>query len=191
MIGTIKFFNESKGYGFITLKDDNNRDYFFHISNAISGYTFPKKGDMVSFDIEHNGSKVSAINVSLKHEHDDNIRFFIIQNTRIKLNNIKNYGIGYTTRYYDYDYDIVPEDENAGFLKRLLFNKRVNERLSIRNSPNGEGLIKEVTTAYFYVTTFQGDNFKFFGDLSDVRSLENVGEKYAKQQVSRLDSILN
>lgn len=200
MIGTVKFFNESKGYGFITLKDNNQSDYFFHISNVASDYTLPKKGDMVTFDVEHNGNKVSATNVSLKNEHNENVKFFIISNTRIKLNNIKSYGIGHTKRDYNYHYALVPEDENAGFLKRLFFsNKKINERLSLCDSKNSKEYngyneydeVKSITTAYFYVTTFQGDNFKFFDDLSNVRSFENIGEKYAKQQASRLDSILN
>lgn len=196
MIGTVKFFNESKGYGFITLKDNNQSDYFFHISNVVSDYTLPKKRDIVTFDIEHKEDKVSAINVSLKNEYNENEKFFKIKNTRIKLNNIKNYGIGHTTCYYDYHYDLVSydEDENVGFLKRLFLNKRVNESLSIRGSIDSnrlidEGLVKVKETAYFYVTTFQGDNFKFFDDLSNVRNFENIGEKYAKQQASRLDSI--
>ena len=51
MIGTVKFFNESKGYGFITLKDNNQSDYFFHISNVASDYTLPNKMDIFTFDV--------------------------------------------------------------------------------------------------------------------------------------------
>ncbi len=32
--GTVKFFNESKGYGFVT-EEDSNSEYFVHISGSI------------------------------------------------------------------------------------------------------------------------------------------------------------
>jgi len=32
--GTVKFFNESKGFGFVT-EDDSNTEYFVHVSGLI------------------------------------------------------------------------------------------------------------------------------------------------------------
>jgi CspA family cold shock protein len=55
-IGTVKWFNESKGFGFIT-PDDGGKDIFVHFS-AIQGEGFRtlSEGQAVSYEIE-NGPK--------------------------------------------------------------------------------------------------------------------------------------
>jgi CspA family cold shock protein len=48
--GTVKWFNESKGYGFIT-PDDGGQDLFVHFSEIQGeGYKTLREGDKVSFD---------------------------------------------------------------------------------------------------------------------------------------------
>ena len=46
--GTVKFFNESKGFGFITVQNTGN-EVFVHTSNLVEDI---KEGDRVSFNIE-------------------------------------------------------------------------------------------------------------------------------------------
>ena len=60
--GTVKWFNESKGYGFIT-KDDGG-DVFAHYS-AIDGDGFKtfSEGDIVSFDLVEGNKGPKAINI--------------------------------------------------------------------------------------------------------------------------------
>ena len=53
MTGTIKFFNVSKGYGFIT-NDETSEDIFVHVS-ALEGLTI-KEGDKVEYT-EEDGDK--------------------------------------------------------------------------------------------------------------------------------------
>ena len=60
--GTVKWFNESKGFGFITSEDGS--DVFVHYS-SISGNGFKSLvvGDSVSFETENGPKGPKAINV--------------------------------------------------------------------------------------------------------------------------------
>lgn len=62
--GTVKWFNESKGFRFIT-PDDGRKDVFVHFSAIHSeGFKTLKEGQYVRFEITHDGSKgPSATNV--------------------------------------------------------------------------------------------------------------------------------
>ncbi|MDH5409187.1 MAG: cold-shock protein [Gammaproteobacteria bacterium] len=61
--GTIKWFNESKGFGFIS-QDDGGKDVFVHFS-AIQGDGFRtlSEGQAVSFDVENGPKGPQASNV--------------------------------------------------------------------------------------------------------------------------------
>ncbi|HEY0669172.1 MAG TPA: cold-shock protein, partial [Sphingobacteriaceae bacterium] len=56
--GKVKFFNQAKGFGFIT--DENGKDVFVHVS-AISEEL--REGDEVSFDVEEGKKGPSAVNI--------------------------------------------------------------------------------------------------------------------------------
>lgn len=60
--GTVKFFNESKGFGFIT-PDDGGKDVFVH-ANELNGNTITE-GDKVSYDVEEGQKGLNAVNVSV------------------------------------------------------------------------------------------------------------------------------
>ena len=62
MNGTVKWFNESKGFGFIS-RDDGD-DVFVHYS-SISGNGFKTllEGDAVSFELEEGPKGLKAVNV--------------------------------------------------------------------------------------------------------------------------------
>jgi cold shock protein len=60
--GTVKFFNESKGYGFIA-PDDGSKDVFVHKNGLVDRIT---EGDKVSYDVEQGEKGLSAINVKVE-----------------------------------------------------------------------------------------------------------------------------
>lgn len=64
--GTVKWFNENKGYGFIS-NDEGGDDVFVHYSAIVTeGFKTLKEGQKVTFDTEadpKNASKLRAINV--------------------------------------------------------------------------------------------------------------------------------
>jgi len=57
--GKVKFFNEAKGYGFITVESED-KDYFVHASGLLDNI---KKDDLVEFDLAENERGLKAINV--------------------------------------------------------------------------------------------------------------------------------
>ncbi len=60
--GTVKWFNESKGYGFIT--SDDGSDVFVHYSSIQGdGFKTLVEGDKVSFDVEKGEKGPKAVNV--------------------------------------------------------------------------------------------------------------------------------
>ncbi len=62
-IGTVKFFNTSKGYGFIQPEGDS-KDVFVHISAVErSGMTTLNEGQRVSFDVVEERGKNAATNL--------------------------------------------------------------------------------------------------------------------------------
>ena len=61
--GTVKWFNESKGYGFIT-PDDGSKDIFVHFSAIkIDGFKKLNEGHAVTYEIEQSPKGVQATNV--------------------------------------------------------------------------------------------------------------------------------
>lgn len=62
MNGTVKFFNETKGFGFIT-NDETGEDVFIHVT-ALRGLTI-KEGDSVSYSEEQGKKGLQAANIEL------------------------------------------------------------------------------------------------------------------------------
>lgn len=63
--GTVKWFNPTKGYGFIA-PDDGNKDVFIHITALEkAGIAHLKDGQKISYEIATNKGKTSAVDVKL------------------------------------------------------------------------------------------------------------------------------
>jgi CspA family cold shock protein len=59
--GTVKFFNNSKGFGFI--KDDaSDKEYFVHVSGVKDEI---KENDKVTFELQEGKKGLNAVNVKL------------------------------------------------------------------------------------------------------------------------------
>ena len=59
--GTVKFFNESKGFGFIS-EDGSKKEHFVHISGLIDQI---REGDTVEFDLQEGKKGLNAVNVKV------------------------------------------------------------------------------------------------------------------------------
>jgi len=61
--GTVKFFNSTKGFGFIT-PEDGSKDVFVHISAVEqSGLGSLSEGQKVSFDVQNEARGPKAVNL--------------------------------------------------------------------------------------------------------------------------------
>jgi cold shock protein len=60
--GTVKWFNDSKGFGFITTENSNDV-FVHHTSIQGTGFKTLSEGDKVSFDTEQGPKGLKAINV--------------------------------------------------------------------------------------------------------------------------------
>ncbi len=59
--GTVKFFNDSKGYGFIK-ETDSDKEYFVHVTGLIDEI---REGDDVEFDLKEGRKGLNAVDVKV------------------------------------------------------------------------------------------------------------------------------
>jgi len=59
--GTVKFFNDTKGFGFIT-EEGSSTEHFVHISGLVDEI---REGDQVEFDLAEGKKGLNAINVKI------------------------------------------------------------------------------------------------------------------------------
>ena len=57
--GTVKFFNQSKGFGFI-IDDESKTEYFVHVTGLIDEIN---EGDSVEFELQEGRKGLNAVNV--------------------------------------------------------------------------------------------------------------------------------
>ena len=59
--GTVKFFNDSKGFGFIT-EEESGKEHFVHVSGLIDDI---REGDTVEFELTEGRKGLNAVNVKV------------------------------------------------------------------------------------------------------------------------------
>lgn len=59
--GTVKFFNDTKGFGFIS-EEGTEKDHFVHVTGLIDEI---REGDSVEFDLEEGKKGLNAVNVKV------------------------------------------------------------------------------------------------------------------------------
>ena len=61
--GTVKFFNDAKGFGFI-IEEGSNQEHFMHVS-GIADNAEVREGDIVEFELEDGRKGLNAVNVKV------------------------------------------------------------------------------------------------------------------------------
>ncbi len=62
--GTVKWFNETKGFGFISPEEGGNDIFVHHSAIQGSGFKTLDEGQRVSFEVEQTAKGLAAANVS-------------------------------------------------------------------------------------------------------------------------------
>jgi CspA family cold shock protein len=68
--GTVKWFNNQKGYGFICSTTDNNEIFAHFTSIVMEGYRSLKAGQQVDFDISEGPKGLHAMNIRLQEANN-------------------------------------------------------------------------------------------------------------------------
>ncbi|MUK88418.1 hypothetical protein GMD78_08445 [Ornithinibacillus sp. L9] len=158
----IKYFDD-KGYGFI--KDENGDNRFFHISNLIGTNDKIHPSALVKFTPNSNEKGLTCLNIEVLKRNKTN--FISINNTNIKVSNIKEFGISLSHKIkaikvpvYKMNPDYVKSKERAGknILKKLLLpEKYINA-----------GTYKEIFIEKFEKYTIQGNEFRYSRDVYEL-----------------------
>lgn len=179
MKGKITKYFEDKGYGFIIDTDGNNR--FFHISDVKSTEPIINYSE-VEFQPSSNNKGLSASEIYITPNKKP--QFINFGDVRIKLNNIKNYGITSETEKYE---ETIILEKNR--LEKTLSNTQntltvishvTNWFLGADILPNAgisgdktEVIVHKTNYNVLYITTYQGDNYRF----SEKNASFNIKEK--------------
>jgi len=59
--GTVKFFNDAKGFGFV-IDDETKKEYFVHVSGLIDEI---REGDEVEFELKEGKKGLNAVDVKI------------------------------------------------------------------------------------------------------------------------------
>lgn len=183
MKGNIEKFFKEKGFGFITDKNGENR--FFHISN-VNGPENIFPGVEVEFTPEKN--KKGLVALAIKIRNQEKPAFIICGETRIKLSNIKNYGI---------DVETVTNKRQ----KLMKYTKEQMKTRRLEALPRGiakafdhplvglgafvdnmfethykKEIVDKKQYNILYITTYQGDNYRFDERYAGFNVLEKLKE---------------
>lgn len=164
MEGRIKTYNEQRGFGFLH-SDEDGKDYFFHISEVLSEDE-PRRAMKCKFSPGHNNKGLCARNIEL-FPSVQTANVIMLGNTRIFIDDIKQYGISYTE-------EEIETEKLKSMVDSAHLVSMVHETLgdvyvlgaslvhAIRH--RGEDLTQTIRRHYLYITLYGGSNFKFFED---------------------------
>lgn len=143
MQGRVKTYNEDRAFGFIIGEDGH--DYFFHLSEWKSVAPV-LRGTSLVFTPNTAEKGRSALEITPNAPVTNKAEFIVLGPERIKLKNIKNYGISTGTAYYVKVYEHKPTAKTGLFGKVKITNSLVwskndiqipEENTSIARAENG------------------------------------------------------
>ena len=77
--GTVKFFNETKGFGFIK-EEESGKEYFVHVTGLVDKI---RENDNVTFEIQEGKKGLNAVNVKLSQLYKYHLKSYPRRNSGI------------------------------------------------------------------------------------------------------------
>ena len=173
MRGVIKSFNNEKGFGFIS---GDSEDLFFHISSLMNKDLIPCVGMGVEYDVGSNKKGHFAFNIEVV----ENVKpvFIKFGDDRIKLSNIKDYGIAdgseeLLKRLKSLEYNLASNEQHLDSCKNTEYLKEMVPCAQMRYDDSKEEVEKLKQSIfykqalandlkYLYITTYQNDNYRYY-----------------------------
>jgi len=185
MKGRVFKYFQDKGYGFI--KDENGESRFFHITK-VNDLNEVSEGALVEFKPKETKKGLSCYDITILNENKPT--FIALGDVRIKLSNIKNYGLDYET------INEVVSEEKFYYTKGEKISNRVGGTLlGILGAATGgaegaaalaskgkwgdhyvERTTEDIEYKILYITTYQGDNFRFHQKYVDFNIEDKMKE---------------
>lgn len=189
MNGFIKKYDREKGYGFISTSEG---DIFFHVKSLEEKGVYLGVGNKVAFETEETPRGIEAINIHIE-EMKNQKSFIRLGDVRIKLSNIKDYGIENDSQRYIENIDSLRDEVNElneliGEYKEKsptydsLINKNlkkieaINIEISSRETAEEYSLAVEKNLRFLYVTTYQEDHYRFYAHNASFDIYQKLNE---------------
>ena len=137
MQGRVKAYNEDRAFGFIMGED--GQDYFFHLSSWKSVAPI-LRGSLVTFTPGTLEKGAVALEIMPNDPFSKKPEFIAFGTERIKLKNIKNYGISTGMAYYVKVYEYKPVAKTGLFGKVKITNSLVWSKNDIQIPEENTGL---------------------------------------------------
>ena len=164
-------YNDQKKFGFILGEDGADR--FFHISN-VKSIDVPTQGAVVEFVPAQGEKGLIAKDIYLqvvKNRPD----FIVFGDIRIKLSNIKNYGLSSEEYTVSAKKELTSVESVLGTVDDLFDLVAIGLDL-LQGEPIYRSVYETKERKYLYVTTYQNDNYTFYEDIARFNIREKCNE---------------
>lgn len=156
-VGRVKWYDESKGYGFISSKDRG--DVFLHVSNVPSDLKI-REDSIILFEIEETKKGLNAINVKLPQKENRSIRLLDFYNQLYKQleDSVEEFDINVSYGREKRTEDKYSFENLIGIVKDADFNSLINELLEVTQKNK---VIQEHYRVFFYAVKTIIESFTY------------------------------
>lgn len=184
MRGRVTNYLDDKGFGFV--KDENGENRFFHISNVV-GMNDITKGSLVEFSPSKNEKGLICLKINVVKRTKSN--FISVGNTNIKVSNIKEFGVSYSSNIKAIKTPIYERNQEY-FDKKVAAGKNPLKHILLPKKIINTALYVEVPKSEFEIRRRKGgDYFSDYDEYVLPYVLIRITPTYNEKDYSRITII--